>query len=747
MGIHMSKNKKGKIVLQEFEGSYPPECYKNRELSWLEFNERVLEEANDTLNNPLCERLNFLSIFQSNLDEYYMVRVGLLHDRRKLSLRDTKTLMTPKEQLDAVLAETGRQIKQRDKTYKSLLKQLKLQGIEILKFDSLTDKEKRAAEKYFLASVLPFLSPQIVSSRQPFPFLNNKEIYAVSLLKMKGEGECLGIIPCSIPVLKRLVSLGSDTGRYILVDELILRFAQKVFDPYQVLSSSLVSIVRNADITIDEIRANEDEKQDDYRKSMEKMIQRRKKLSPIKLEFTGMNDNDVVNLLCRTMKLPRRHAFYSASPLNYGFIKEITEKLADKKELFYTPHPALKPSALPDDKRVMDIVLKRDVLISFPYESMRSFLRFLFEAAEDPEVSSIKITLYRTAQSSRIVDALVQAAENGKEVLVLMELRARFDEENNVLHSKDLENAGCRVIYGLEHYKVHSKLCVITRKHGDEIQYLTHVGTGNYNEITARIYTDYSLLTCNRQIGEDGAAFFNSLALGESLHESAALLVAPDNLKSRVLEMIEAQTQLAKHGRPAYIGFKINSLTDRDIIDALIEASMAGVKVQLLVRGICCLVTGVEGYTDNIEVYSIVGRYLEHSRIYIFGPAGSEQVFISSADMMTRNTVHRVEVAAPIYDSTVRKNLLDDFRALLRDNVKLRMMQEDGRYHYVSGEGQEPFCAQEFFAAGGNRSNLPEEAEASPVDEPAPVEEARAEITQNRFMDYVKKIFKGQIDS
>ena len=739
----MGKNKKEKNILKEFEGIYPPECYKNRELSWLEFNGRVLEEANDTQNNPLCERLRFLSIFQSNLDEYYMVRVGLLYDQRKLSLRDTKTLMTPKEQLDAVLAETGRLLKVKDKTYKSLMKQLKGCGIEILRFEDLSDREKRAAEKYFVSAIQPFLSPQIVASKQPFPFLNNKEIYAVSLLKKKGESPCLGIIPCSIPVLKRLVPVGSD-GRFILTDDLILQFTSRVFGRYQVVSSSLVSIVRNADITIDEVRANEDDKQADYRKSMEKMIQRRKKLSPIKLEFTGMNDNDVVNLLCRYMKLPRRHAFYSSSPLGFGFFKEIMDRLVGRKELFYAPHPPLKPN-LPDDRRVMDMVLQRDVLLSFPYESMRPFLRFLFEAATDPEVISIKITLYRTAESSRIVDALIQAAENGKEVLALMELRARFDEENNVLHSKDLENAGCRVIYGLDDYKVHSKLCVVTRKHGDNVQHLTHVGTGNYNEITAKLYTDYSLLTADRQIGEDAAAFFNSMSIGEPLHESSALLVAPDNLKPRVLEMIEAQTLLAKRGRPAYVGMKLNSLTDRDVIDALIEASMAGVKVQLLIRGICCLVTGVEGYTDNIEVYSMVGRYLEHSRIYIFGPQGSEQVYISSADMMTRNTMHRVEAAAPIFDATVRRDILSDFRRLLSDTVKLRVMSEDGTYHYVSPGEAEPFCAQEFFASGGIRANLSAEtempaSEANPIPAPA----AASEITENKFMKFIKKLFFGE---
>ena len=696
--------KENEDILENFEENYPLECYKNRELSWLEFNARVLEEANDEKFNPLCERLLFLSIFQSNLDEYYMVRAGLLYDQRKMDIRDSKTQMTSKEQLDAVLSETGKLLKKKDKTYKSLIRQLKAYGIEILKYDDLSDKEKRSADRYFLSDVLPFLSPQIVASKQPFPFLNNKEIYSVSLLKKKGDGVCLGIIPCSNPVLQRLIPVNADSKRFILSEELIFHHTSRVFDHYPVLSSSLIRIVRNADISVDDLRTNEDEKERDYRKSMEKMIQRRKKLSPIRLEFTGMIDNGIVNALCRYMKLPRKHAFYSASPLDFGFFKKISTLLSDQKELFYVPRSAQRSPMVSADERVMDTVRKRDILLSFPYESIRPFLRLLNEAASDPEVVSIKMTLYRVAQSSQIVDSLIQAAENGKDVLVMMELRARFDEENNVLHSKDLENAGCRLIYGLDNFKVHSKLCLITKKHGEEIEYITQIGTGNYNENTAKLYTDYSLITAERSIGEEAAAVFNSLSLGEPVEHTDTLLVAPKCLQEPICSRIDKQILLARQGKPAYIGLKLNSLSDKVIIDKLIEASIAGVKVQLLVRGICCLVTGVAGYTENIEVYSIVGRYLEHSRIYIFGCDGNEEVFISSADMMTRNTIHRVEVAVPILDPAIQSFILSDFQKLLSDNVKLRIMQDDGCYRYIDSGAAEPFCAQEYFAEGGFRS-------------------------------------------
>lgn len=709
----MSKSRNNPDIPDDLGDEYPLECYKNRELSWLEFNARVLEEANDTDSNPLCERLNFLSIFQSNLDEYFMVRVGLLFDQRKLNLVDAKTGMTSGEQLDAVISETGRLLKRKDKTWKTLAKELKANGFELVRYADLTDKERRSMERYFTTDVLPFLSPQIVSSRQPFPFLANKDIYAISLLKKKGEGTFLGIVPCSASVVRRLIPVSAESGRYLLAEELIVNCSGRIFEHYQVSGSTLIRIVRNADITVDDMKGEE---QKDYRRSMEKMIQRRKKLSPIKLEYSGMVDAEVVNTLCRYLKLPRRHAFPSAAPLDLRFFSQVRSLLADRKELFYIPRSALRSPMISEQERVTDTVRRHDVLLSFPYESMRPFLRLLDEAANDEDVVSIKITLYRVATNSQIVDALIRAAENGKEVLVMMELRARFDEENNVIHSKDLENAGCRLIYGLDDYKVHSKLCLITRRHGDGIEYITQVGTGNYNENTARIYTDYSLMTADRDIGEEAAAVFTSLSLGEPVHHTDCLLVAPECLQNRILAMIDREIEKAAEGQDAYVGMKLNSITDKAVIDKLIEASRAGVKIQLLVRGICCIVPGVPGYTENVEVYSIVGRYLEHSRVYIFGRNGCEHMYIASADMMTRNTLHRVEVAIPILDETLRGALLEDFTRLLSDNVKLRIMQEDGTYrHMERPAGAEPFCAHEYFAAGGFRSqSAPEEEHEAP---------------------------------
>ena len=687
------------------EKIFPPECYKNRELSWLEFNDRVLDEARDTSENPLCERLTFLNIFQSNLDEYFMVRAGLMYDQRKLDLKDDKTSMTPRRQLDAILAETTKLLKKKDKIYSSLKKQLRLNGIELLKFEELSDKEKRSLEKFFISDVFPLLSPQIVASRQPFPFLNNKEIYAVSLLKRKGDKECLGIIPCSNPVLHRLVTVDEQSGRYMLSEDLILHFTSKVFSYYQVASSSLIRIVRNADITIDDFKADISNTGKDYRKTMEKMIQTRKKLSPIKLEFTGMIDAKVVDALCTYMKIPRRHAFYSAAPLDLSFLSRICSKLKDQKELFFVPRSPQPSPDISDSFPVIPQIRRRDVLLSFPYENIRPFLRLLNEAATNPEVVSIKITLYRVAQNSQIVDALIHAAENGKDVLVMMELRARFDEENNVIHSRDLENAGCRLIYGLDEYKVHSKLCLITLQHNGNIEYISQIGTGNYNEKTARLYTDYSLITSDKNIGEEAAAVFNALSLGQPVHQTDTLLVAPECMRDKICDRIDRQIMLSQRGEKAFVGMKLNSLTDKVVIDKLIEASRAGVRITLLVRGICCLVTGVPGYTENIEVSSIVGRYLEHSRVYIFGSEGTEEVFLSSADMMTRNTTRRVEVAVPIFEQRIKDYILSDFHNLLRDNVKRRIMQDDGSYLIPPRENEVPFCAQEAFACGLNRGS------------------------------------------
>ena len=742
----MSKNK-DKKELEEQE--YPIDCYANRELSWLKFNERVLEEAVDP-DNPLCEQLNFLSIFQSNLDEFFMVRVSTLYDERKSSVRDNKSQMTSREQLDAVLPEVRRMLKAKDKCYHTLVSQLKLNHIEILNYEELSGKEKRQVSRYFLTQILPLLSPQVVSARQPFPFLAGGEIFTVSLLEKKAAGEkkkgkekdrVLGIIPSSGNMLRRLVPVSPESGRYVLVEDLIRAFVPVVFNQYRVISSSLIRLVRNADISIDDDHQDDlDLKSKDYRKAVERMIARRKRMGAIKLEYAGKIDASLIAVICDYLKLPKKHAFYSAAPLDLSFLYTISDSLVGKRELFYQPRvPQLSPD-VSENESMIDQIRKKDILLSYPYESMRPFLRLLNEAANDPDVVSIRITLYRVAKISQVVAALAQAAENGKDVLVLVELRARFDEENNVDQSHELENSGCRVIYGLDKFKVHSKLCLITRKNADGVEYITQIGTGNYNEKTARLYTDYSLMTADPSIGEEAANVFTALALGETVEHTDTLLVAPNCLQSKVVEKLDRQIALAKAGKPAYVGFKLNSLTDKTVIDKLIEASAAGVRIQMLVRGICCLVTGVPGLTDKIEVYSIVGRYLEHGRIYIFGCDGEEEVYIASADLMTRNTTRRVEVAAPILDPELRARLLENFRLMLSDTCKLRVQLDDGTYVRVTSE-ERCFNSQEYFAENSYRRagvSLPEEAETAAAETVSTAEEspaAKEEITLSAETD------------
>lgn len=720
-------DKKDKLKKQE----YPIDCYANRELSWLRFNERVLEEATSP-DNPLCEQMNFLSIFQSNLDEFFMVRVGTLYDERKSDVRDNKTRMTSREQLEAVLLTVRRMLKVKDKCYRALTDKLKQNGVEILDYDKLTGKEKRQVGRYFHSRILPLLSPQLISDKQPFPFLTGKEIYTVALLERKPEGgkkkdrdkdkgkdkgkkktPVFGIIPSSGGMLKHLVPVRSGSNRFILVEDLIKAYIPVIFEQYNVLSSSTIRLVRNADISIDDDQQDDiDLKGKDYRKAVERMIATRKRMGAIKLEYNGKIDANLIAAVCEYLDLPKKHAFYSGSPLDLSFLYNISDMLSENKALFYPQRtPQLTPD-LSENRSMISQIKKKDVLLSYPYDSMRPFLRLLTEAANDQDVVSIRITLYRVAKISQVVAALAQAAENGKDVLALVELRARFDEANNVDQSHELENSGCRIIYGLDKYKVHSKLCLITRKTTKGVEYITQIGTGNYNEKTARLYTDYSLMTADSSIGKEAARVFNALALGDTIGHTDTLLVAPNCLQNKVIEKLDEQIAIAKEGKPAYAGFKLNSLTDKLIIDKLIEASAAGVKIQMLIRGICCLVTGVPGLTENIEVYSIVGRYLEHGRIYIFGAEGNEEVYIASADFMTRNTTRRVEVAAPVMDKEIRSRLLEMFRIMLQDTSKLRVQLDSGAYVKVKSDDT-CFNSQEYFAENSYRRvgiPLPEEA-------------------------------------
>lgn len=643
--------------------------YMNRELSWLKFNERVLEEAENP-EVPLCERMTFVSIYQSNLDEFFRVRVGSLQDQMLISteIRENKTKMTSAEQIRAIIKEVKKLNQRKDKAYEKLMKKIEEYGITLINHASAKSEEKKFLEKYFMKEIMPLSSPTIVGKRQPFPFLKNGEIYAVVVLETRNKKERIGIIPCSNNMLTRMVELPGGKGRYMLIEDLILHYIGKVFKGYKVKGKSLLRVVRNADIDAD---AAYDEDLD-YREFMEDLMKQRKKLSPVRIDLSREMDETVVDALCRYLDVTPDRVFRSEAPLDVSFVFQLQDLLRRNTELFYEKRVPQKSPEFKDGQSILQQITEEDKLLSYPYDSIRPFLKMLTEAAEDDSVISIKMTLYRLAKQSKVIEALCEAAENGKEVVVLVELRARFDEENNIRWSRMLEEAGCQIIYGLEHYKVHSKLCLITRRGENGIQYITQIGTGNYNEKTARLYTDLSLMTANEQIGMDAARVFQALAKGEVVEDMEHLLVAPKCLQSKVIEKIEEQIQKQKNGETAYIGLKMNSLTDKRIIDKLIDASKAGVKIDMIVRGICCLIPGVEGETENIHVISVVGRFLEHSRIYIFGNGEEAQYYIGSADFMTRNTVKRVEVAAPVYSERLKKCLQDLFDLMLSDNKKAR---------------------------------------------------------------------------
>lgn len=651
----------------------------NRELSWLKFNERVLNEAGNP-KVPLAERLTFVSIYQSNLDEFYRVRVGTLMDQMDVSevVRENKTNMTSEEQVKAIIRATRELEEKKTVIYEQLMGELEPKGIRLINFNKLSAEEGKILEEYFDREIAPYLSANIVSKQQPFPFLKNKDIYAVALLESKGGKTRTAIIPCSNNVFRRLIDIPTRKGTFLLAEELILQFLPKFFKNYSVKEKSLIRVTRNADIDTEMIY-DEDL---DYRDAMENLIKERKRMNPVRMEFTGTLNKKMMHALCKTIHVEKEHVFRSDVPLDLSFVFAIQSYLKNTNagELFYprrTPRPTPQ---LNDKESLIPQILEKDVLLSYPFESMKSFINLLYEAAEDESVVSIKMTLYRLANKSQIVDALVEAAKNGKEVVVLVELRARFDEENNIEYSRKLEEAGCRVIYGLNGYKVHSKLCLISRKTEQGVSYVTQIGTGNYNEKTSALYTDLSLITGNQEIGKEAAEVFAALLRGETVEETHLLLVAPKCLQNKVLDMIEEEIQHVKNGEEGYIGIKINSLTDKVIISKLVEASQAGVKIEMIVRGICCLIPGVKGYTENITVISIVGRFLEHSRIYRFGTKERENVYIASADFMTRNTLRRVEVAAPVLDERLKNQLDWMFETMMKDDEKGKCLTEKGIY-------------------------------------------------------------------
>ena len=663
----------------------------NRELSWLKFNERVLEEAENN-EVPLCERMNFVSIYQSNLDEFFRVRVGSLQDQMLVNkkIRDNKTKMTSEEQIKVILKVVKKLNKRKDAAYKSLMDKVAEYGITLIDFTTAKPEEKKYLEQYFNHEIVPLSSPTIVGKRQPFPFLRNQEIYAVVVLQTRSGKERIGIIPCTNNMVERLIELPGGKGRYILSENIVLHYIGKVFKGYKVIGKSLIRVVRNADIDADALY-DEDL---DYREFMADLMKERKKLSPVRLDMSREIDGSVVESLCRYLDVSPERVFRSEAPLDLSFVFTIQDHLRMNPELFYERRVPQKSASFRDGESILKQIEEEDKLLSYPYESIRPFLRMLNEAAEDDNVISIKMTLYRLAKQSKIVEALCEAAENGKEVVVLVELRARFDEENNIRWSRMLEKAGCQIIYGLEGFKVHSKLCLITKKGKDGIEYITQIGTGNYNEKTARLYTDLSLMTADEQIGMDAARVFQALTKGETVEESDHLLVAPKCLQNRIIDMIGEEIEHKKNGEEAYIGLKLNSLTDKKIIDKLVEASQAGVHIDMIIRGISCLIPGVEGQTENIRIISIVGRFLEHSRIYIFGCGERRKYYISSADFMIRNTVKRVEVAAPVCAPAIKERIQGIFDLMLSDNKKAREEDPEGNYTLVKCEG-EPVNSQE----------------------------------------------------
>ena len=666
--------------------------FMNRELSWLKFNERVLEEA-ENKEVPLCERLTFASIYQSNLDEFFMVRVGSLIDQILLdkNMKENKTKMTPKEQLDAIMPQVRKLNRRKDNVYEEMMDSLKEHNIHFVNFQKISKKESEYLRAYFQAEIAPLISPTIIGKRQPFPFLKNKEIYAVAVLETKNGKEKLGIIPCGNEVFERLINIpGKDA--YMLSEEMILHYVPRIFKGYHVKAKTLIRITRNADIDAD---AMYDEDLD-YRDFMVELIKKRKKLAPVRMELSKEMDGEIIDLLCGYLDLDPEYVFYNYTPLDLSFIFTIQDILRRETDLFFDKRVPQRSPQFNEDESIMDQIAKKDKLLSYPYESMRPFLKLLQEAAEDKDVVSIKMTLYRVAKQSKIIASLIEAAENGKDVTILVELKARFDEENNIEWSRRLEKAGCTVIYGLEGYKVHSKLCLITKRSGTKTEYYTQIGTGNYNEKTSRLYTDLSVMTCNKDIAKDAIDVFNALASDDTVKSVDKLLVAPNCLQNKVLDMIDEQIAIAQSGGEGYIGVKINSLTDKKIIDRFIEASRAGVKIDLVVRGICCLIPGVEGETDNIRIISIVGRFLEHSRIYMFGKGEERKIYIASADFMTRNTLRRVEVATPILDEDIKSQISMMFDKMLADNCQARELDSDGEYTLVS-DGKEPLNSQELF--------------------------------------------------
>ena len=677
----------------------------NRELSWLKFNQRVLEEAQDP-DVPLLERMKFVAIFTSNLDEFFMIRVGSLYDMASLKEMelDRRSKMTPKEQLERIYEAVEPLYKERDKTYSEIKKRLSPYGICGLSFKELQDPEKKYVKKYFKEQILPVLSPQIVDRNHPFPHLLNKEIYVIASLK-RGNQKLFGLVPVPTYLSEILLLPGHDI-RYIRMEKILMEYLEIIFDKYEVSDKNYICVTRNGDVSPDDEALDINE---DFRNLMKKTLSKRRKMAVVRLETANPLTENMERYFCDRFCITPKQIFRTKMPMKLSYIFSVAEKVPEhmRRTLIYEPFVPQKSAMVDEETSMIRQIRKKDILLSYPYESMEPFLKLLKEASTDPSVVTIKITIYRLSKKARLVEYLCAAAENGKEVTVLIELRARFDEQNNIDWSERLEDAGCRVIYGFENYKVHSKICLITCKTRNGYQYITQIGTGNYNEKTAAMYTDVCLMTADREIGQDGAAFFQNMCMGNLGGSYRHLLVSPYSLKKKVLELIEEETRKGENGR---IIMKMNSVTDVEFIEQISRASRAGVEVDLLVRGICCIRPGVEGYTDHVRVTSIVGRFLEHPRIFSFGRGSAQKLYIGSADMMTRNTEKRVEVGCPVYDEDLRARLNHMLQVMLEDNVKARVLDAAGTY-LKKGQG-EPFVdAQEVF--------MQEAVQAAAVKKPA----------------------------
>ena len=663
----------------------------NRELSWLQFNARVLAEAEDE-NVPLLERFKFLAIFTSNLDEFFMIRVGSLCDMAAVDKEhtDSKSGLTAKEQLHLIYKAVEPLYARRDAAFSDVDSKLSAIGLRRLTMDSLAPDEQKYIKRYFKDIIAPVLSPQIVDSHHPFPHLEGKVLHIAALLSHK-KTERLGLLP--VPAsLPPVVFLPETPSRYILTEDILLSYADHVFEMYDVLEKTVLCVTRNADIQVDDETFGVEG--GDFRKKMEKLLRQRRRMAVVRVEINRPISDHFKEHFRSRFEVNDAQIFLSrTAPLKLGYAFSLGEHLPEKKRAFLSdaPFTPQQPAMLSAGQSLLKAALQRDILLSYPYESMEPFLQMIREAANDPAVLAIRITIYRLASKAKLVEYLCAAAENGKDVTALIELRARFDEQNNIDWSERMEEAGCKIIYGFEDYKVHSKICLITRRERGAVRHITQVGTGNYNEKTAKQYTDVSLITADERIGQDAGAFFNNMALGNLSGRYNRLFVAPTSLKNNILALMDEQ--IAK-GKDGYILLKFNSLTDIDVIAKLREASCAGVTVEMIVRGICCLLPGVPGHTENITVTSIVGRFLEHSRIYVFGRGDEEKMYISSADLMTRNTERRVEIACPIDDPAVRTRLHDILYAMQHDTVKARVLQPDGTYCKKPAV-QDPICAQD----------------------------------------------------